>query len=96
MPRMIAPRTGAPEITLAENHPEYSPVTVAVYGDNRKLGPRTLLSRWTFTDEERARIAAGEDVFLGVITFGRPMQPVSLQVGPEGWAAPPPAAKERP
>lgn len=76
--RMIAPRTGAPEITVAEDQPEYLALTAAVY-DN------TLLTRWTFTPEERARIAAGEDLYLGVMTFGRPLQPLSVQVGAEGW-----------
>ena len=84
--RMIAPRTGAPEVTIAEEQEDYAPLTVAVYGDNAELGPRQLLSRWTFTPEERARIAAGEDLYVGLLTFGQPMQPISVQVGAEGWS----------
>lgn len=83
--RMIAPRTGAPELTIAEDQLEYKPLTVAVYGDNAEMGPRTLLSRWTLTPEERARIAAGEDLYIGLCTFGQPMQPINVQVGPDGW-----------
>jgi hypothetical protein len=88
MPRMIAPRTGAPEQTLAEEQEDYAPLTVAIYGDNGDLGPRTLLSRWRLTDEERAAIAAGEDLYIGLVTFGQPMQPISVQVGEGGWDVP--------
>lgn len=82
---MVAPRTGAPEVTVAEDQEQYKPITVGVYGDNGELGPRQLLMRWTFSDEERARIAAGEDIFAALMTFGDPMQPISIQVGPTGW-----------
>ncbi|HET8777960.1 MAG TPA: hypothetical protein VFN76_09905 [Candidatus Limnocylindria bacterium] len=46
---------------VAENQPEYLPVCVAVYdhGD----GSGSLLTRWTLTDEERQRVAAGEDIY---------------------------------
>lgn len=81
--RMVAPRTGADEITLAEDQLEYKPLTAAVY--RTEEGHVTLLTRWKFTDEERAAIAAGEDLYLGVMTFGGPLQPLMAQVGPEGW-----------
>lgn len=84
--RMVAPRTGAPEVTLAEDQLEYRPLTVAAYQHNDRPGKAfMLLSRWRLSDEERRRIAAGEDLYLAVCTFGDPMQPVSLQVGPDGY-----------
>lgn len=82
---MVAPRTGAPEVTVAEEQEEYKAITMAVYGDNAQAGPRQLLSRWRFTEEERRRIAAGEDLYIALMTFGQPMQPLSVQVGPAGW-----------
>lgn len=82
---MVAPRTGAPEVTVAEDQLEYAPITVAVYGDNAELGPRQILTRWRLSDEDRRRIAAGEDVYVALMTFGGPMQPISVQVGPDGW-----------
>lgn len=85
--RMIAPRTGAHEITLAEEQPEYMPLTAAVYHHAEMQSP-VLLTRWTFTPEERRRIAKGEDVYIGVLTFGKPLQPLLVQCGPEGWEAP--------
>lgn len=42
-----------------------------------------IVSRWRFSDEERAQIAAGADLYLFMRTGGRPVQPVSLVVGPE-------------
>jgi len=85
---MIAPRTGAEEITIAEDQLEYSPLVAAVYAHAAYGNAPFLLTRWTFTDEERAAIAAGEDLYLGVLTFGQPLQPLSLQVGPQGYLAP--------
>lgn len=86
--RMVAPRTGAPEVTIAEDQVEYLPVTAAVYEID---GVRTLLTRWRMDDAERERLAAGEDIYLAVMTFGNPLQPISLQVGPDGYGAPQPA-----
>lgn len=44
-----------------------------------------VTTRWTFTEEERNAIAAGEDIYLLTMTFNHPFQPVMLQVGiPEG------------
>ena len=77
--RMVAPRTGAPEVTIAEDQTDYMPLVAARYDDG------VLLTRWRMDDAERARVAAGEDVYLAVMTFGKPLQPISMQVGPEGW-----------
>lgn len=84
---MVAPRTGALEVTLAEDQLEYKPLVAAVY--ETEAGARVLLTRWRFSDEDRARIAAGEDLYLGVMTFGQPLQPLMVGVGPEGWEVAP-------
>jgi hypothetical protein len=83
---MVSPRTGADEVTIAENQLEYKPLVAAVY--QTPEGVQTLLTRWRLDDAERARVAAGEDVYLGVMTFGNPLQPLIMQVGPEGWEVP--------
>lgn len=80
----VQPMTGAHEITLAVNQPQYDPLVIGAYYSSELQSP-VFLSRWKPTEEERARIAAGEDLYLSVNTFGRPFPPVSLQVGPEGW-----------
>lgn len=85
--RMIAPRTGAPEITVAEDQEEYMPITVALY--DHPDGVRTILARFTFSAEERAAIAAGADVYFGQLNFGGPMTPINACVGAGDWTVPP-------
>ena len=81
--RMVAPRTGADEITIAEDQLEYRPLVAAVY--QTPEGVPVLLTRWRLTDAERARVLAGDDLYLSVMTFGKPLQPLGMQVGPDGW-----------
>lgn len=82
--KTVQPMTGAHEVTVAANQPEYDPLVCALYWDEDMKTP-VVLSRWKPSDEERERIAAGEDLYLAVLTFGEPLQPLCLQVGPEGW-----------
>lgn len=74
--RPVAPRIGHPEITIAEDQEEFYAITGAIvtYGD----GTRAVFTRWRLTEEERAKIAAGEDLYLSIM--GR-MVPVKLCVG---------------
>ena len=82
--KTVAPTVGCPEIQLAEYQPEYETVTAAriVFSD-RSIG---MMTRWELDDEERERIAAGDDVYLTVYTHGRPMQPVNVEIGHPNWA----------
>jgi len=41
------------------------------------IGPATI-SRWTFSDAERASIAAGGDVLVFQLNDGHPLQPIGL------------------
>lgn len=50
------PRTGAPELTLAIDQPEYIPLTVALYEDTEFPWAKIMLSRWTPNDEERLQL----------------------------------------
>lgn len=81
---MVAPRTGAKEVTLAEDQLEYKPLVAAVYRHPEHDGI-ILLTRWRLTDEDKERILKGEDIYLSVMTFGQPLQPIAIQVGPDGW-----------
>ena len=80
--RMVSPDTGAPERTLAEEQLDLSPLVVAVYLDG---SVEHLLSRWRLDEDERARIMAGEDIYLCLVTHGQPLQPIMIQVGSKGW-----------
>ncbi len=40
-----------------------------------------MLSRWSPTPKQREAIAAGADIFLELMTFGTPLQPILMFVG---------------
>lgn len=67
---------GEAHVVFGEGQEEYVPLPSVVNSLN-KFGPVT--SRWTFTDEERAAIAHGADVYLTMLTCYSPLQPVRLQ-----------------
>lgn len=68
------------ESVFAEDQHEYQSVTGArvTFSD----GGVQVFTRWTFTPEERARIAAGEDIY---VSFPRYMAPHTVELRPE-WA----------
>lgn len=82
--RPVAPRTGHPEVTYAENQLEYLPVTVAVI--KHSTGDRSLLTRWTLTPAEREKVAKGEDIYVSQSNFGQPMTPMNVYCGPGPFA----------
>lgn len=61
-------------VTIGEGQPAYVPLPALV------LPGYAALTRWQFTPEERQAIADGADLDLLVLTFGQPVQPVSLAV----------------
>lgn len=81
--RSVAPRLpGVEEVTFAEDQPEYVPITVGVIPpeadrpERQSLGGRMLVTRWRFTPAERARLAAGEDLYISQLNFGGGMTPL--------------------
>lgn len=57
------------EVVYAKDQPEYDPLPVL-------RTENTLLTRWKLDDRERAHIAAGGDIFIGVMHFGGRLQPM--------------------
>lgn len=64
----------------------------AVYGAAQKefiplqvfKSTKAVMSRWTFTEEERKHVAAGGDLYFCVLNFGGPLQPIlPLACGPD-------------
>jgi hypothetical protein len=39
-----------------------------------------VMSRWTLTDLERQLVVEGADIFLELLTFGEPLQPIRMAV----------------
>jgi hypothetical protein len=76
----IVPNTR--RIVLAEKQPEYAPLVARVgLEEYDQIGAQvTVTTEWDPTDEERAVLAAGGRVRLKTLTFGKPFQPVVLDV----------------
>ena len=72
----VMPGSESIEVIIGKDQPEYLPLP-AVYL-NLRCCP--MITRWRFTDEERAAIANGADIVLQQLTFRNPFQPVCLQV----------------
>jgi hypothetical protein len=68
------------EVVIAEDQHEYKSLTGAIVTFDD--GARQVYARWTFTPEERARIAAGEDVYVSFPNF---MAPHTIELRPD-WA----------
>lgn len=62
---------GGPEV----GQPEYVGLPALRSPDGR------VMTRWTFTEEERKAIANGADLFTTVLTLNHPYQPIMLTVG---------------
>src|ERR1700721_2317428 len=67
----------AHEVVYAKNQPEYNPLRTLL--SNTKEG--RVMSRWSPTPEQRPAIAEGENIFLELLTFGNPLQPILMSVG---------------
>lgn len=57
------------EATYGKDQPEYTPLPVL-------RTERAVLSRWRLSDDEKAHIANGGDLFICVLNFGQSLQPI--------------------
>jgi hypothetical protein len=64
------------EVVYARFQPPYIPLRTLVSDDRNQR----VVSRWTLTDEQREAIAQGADIFLELLTFGEPLQPIRVAV----------------
>lgn len=55
---------------------EYEPLDARVMNDEQQ----TVVMRWVFSDAERAAIAAGEDIYVSQMTFGKTFQPIAVWI----------------
>ena len=61
------------ETVYAKDQPNYKPLPVWKQHDG------TTLSRWRLTWKERLRVLFSGNVYLWILTFNQPLQPVMLQ-----------------
>lgn len=71
---------GFPQVACGESQEEYNTLPAVLAYD--ASGNVILVTRWQLSAEERAAIAAGGDLYLTVLTFGQPLQPVLLGTEP--------------
>lgn len=64
------------EVVYAKEQPEYNPLRVL----RSKDGMGRVLSRWALTDEQREAVAAGADIYLELVTFNQPLQPIRVAI----------------
>lgn len=68
------------EVVFAKDQDEYIPLPAAIV--TRDEG-QSVVTRWQFTEAERAAVAAGADLYLELLTFGAPLQPLRIHIGEE-------------
>ncbi len=79
----------AEEVVFAAEQPQYNPLRALPLKIDLCGQPVTSVwSRWRLTPEQREAIALGEtDIYLEMVTFRRPLQPVRMGVGTRDEAA---------
>lgn len=71
------------EVIYAKNQPPYKPLRTLVYETYPNSGDIRVMSRWTLTPEQRKEISEGADIYLTLLTFGRPLQPILMAIEKE-------------
>ncbi len=68
----VAPGLALPEIVFAKSQPEYNPLPAYRSDDG------LVVTRWKLTWMERITVLLGGNLWLSVLTFNRPIQPVKI------------------
>lgn len=76
-PEPVVPGLEAFEAGYAKNQPEYRPLRVL----QSMKDAGQIMTRWTLTSEQRLAVFFGADIYLEVMTFHRPLQPLLITVG---------------
>jgi len=77
----VIPGLEGREVIYAKDQPEYIALRTLVGNDR----DRRVLSRWEPTPEQRKAIAEGADIYLQLLTFGQPLQPILMLVSDGSW-----------
>ena len=64
-------------VVFAKDQPQYLPLPARRTDDGR------VITEWSLTEEERDRIARGENIRLTLLTFNQPLQPIVLEITSE-------------
>lgn len=69
----VIPGFDIPEVVFAKDQPEYIPLPAWKGEDGM------VVTRWQLTWGERLRVLLTGNLWLSVLTFNKPLQPVKLQ-----------------
>ena len=69
---------GSRAVVIAEHQDEYRDLPSIRTPDGQ------VITRWSLTDEERAAILRGEDLYITLLSHG-PINPLFVTVGPVNW-----------
>ena len=70
-------RWGVSEIVFAKDQPQYIPLPALKFQDG------LVVTRWSLSWGERIRLLLGGSVFLGMLTFNKPLQPIRISTSVE-------------
>lgn len=70
--------TGSRAVVIAEHQDEYRDLP------SIRTPNGYVITRWTLTDDERASIVRGEDIFVTLLSHGA-INPMFVTVGPVDW-----------
>ena len=68
----VVPGCTTPEVVYAKDQPEYIPLP------SHRTDDGTVITRWKLSIRERIRLLIGGSLWLSVLTFNHPLQPVKL------------------
>lgn len=74
----IVPGLDLPEIIYAKDQPEYRPLPIYKNEDG------FVLSRWHLTWKERFLVLLRGDIYLSILTFNKPLQPIKVDIEKPG------------
>jgi hypothetical protein len=70
-------RWGVSEMTFAKNQPQYIPLPALKFQDG------LVVTRWNPSFLERLEILFGGSVYLGLLTYNHPLQPIRMSTDVE-------------
>ncbi len=77
----VFPNLNLPEVVYAKDQPQYLPLPA--YRDGRG----TVVTRWQLSWRERLRVLFSGSIWLSMMTFNQPLQPVKLRAEPPEFEA---------
>jgi hypothetical protein len=70
----VIPGFDLEEVLYAKDQPQYQPLPVYKFDDG------TIISRWKLSWKERLLVLFKGDIYLWIMTFNKPLQPIIINV----------------